>query len=888
MNDIKYICGLPGFGSYGEPGNDGDRGPSFHFIDNSIEIDKLSNYLLHNDKFNKNDLYCYNNALYIIDEKSLSNGTILYKNICNNQLNHIIKYDNYINSECTLLLSDKIKTKNEINGIKHKLSPLTLLNNKCIDYINNQNDNINFIQYDTENETYTISDNNSLISFNDLYINSDYSNILTEKYGFNELQKLIKSYKFNESTNKCNLTYKVNDAFKYRVVAIRKNNDNDTISENILIDFNDNITEFNVNTVSDILYKIYLLSDYTDDYNGYIISHTFNINTKFSKLENAQICYNDNNGNIIYNDVISDNYSIIINDKKLNDEFSSFLYLEFSNDSNTTIYKNYDNLNIEKDNNIIKIELPNDKTKIYKINIGHITYSILYYSNSNDYKNLKLNFKIEDSKKGYLGYNSNYNGVPLNGILQVYDLNFYSLDYNSEIYNINYTIDTTFIETPEQTASINKNDSSTKYECSIYHKMIKKYNDVYLDDIDNAESYNVTLTNNETISNISEIISFDNNIDIKTDTNYSPYKLIIYYEFNDPFYGLLNTNITVNIESKNENEIISICDSSINKKTLMIPWEIIGFVPKSLNSSVDYDLSIRNMIKRYGSIIPNNFKELKINPIANDDNMKNHTLRKYNYMGYKTDNYYGLLNNPNHNIYADNSFLTIAYDLSGNGDISYFSKYPGELKTSNIKNFSQCDFKYPIWVKTPISIKVDKYTKEYYSDIIPPSGTEYTPISSDNYMVDLSFNQKYSKYKEYFNDNSFVGFVEWSLNRNSKIYNNEKIISEKTLRFPFSDIKNLNKNEYNTLYSMYWDVEPRIIKSSTSEILYDYAINLLKQPKIFNSDKNTYYLNELSDSAKDVFNTHIYNLPINIIKGKQYIETESIKSINNKLVYSLK
>lgn len=904
MNNYIQINGMPGFGSSGKTGDPGLSGLSFHVIDSSVDINSLRNFIINNN-FSNNDLFYFNNDLYIIlDINNGVNKSVTYKKICNNPSKKVFDIDNNLNIKYDYLISDNIKTKREINDLDIE-SKLTIINNGNLDYIKfiNKDDNFsNFIKFDKKFNAFSIGESEINIEesekpyyiTNILYTNTE-SNILTEQNCISELHKLVSSIKINENNNTFSFNYKLKNGM-YKVTKNIKASDNNDSSyiEILEKDFNpdddnldDNNYEYEIENENDIFFKIY----YLDDDNN--VTHSiYSPNIKFSKLLNVGVYeyYNDGES---FNEKVSQKFGIIINKNVIilqannNNIFENadLIYkLKFQFDKNSNINVNNNNCDFDKYE-----QNDNDKTvivefseyKSYNITIGNNIYKIII----NEYKEIKddpiLNVSLDEDKNGYLGCNSNNHGVPGSGILQVYSLNFNSFD-DVSTYNISFDIESGITE------QINDNNL-TSYDCSLYCKLIKTNvldnyildNDTYvtLNLLNDSSVHDISLIENKTI-NYSVILD-RSNLSLYSDTdNTSSYKLVIYYDFDEPYYGILHTKINTKINSESYNI------KTIEKRTLMIPWEIIGFAPTKMNSATDFNLSIKNIIKRdKGGITPKNFSTLQIEPESTNILMAMNTFDWYNYFGGESDESFDIFYPTNSNInliqniknmYANNAFLTIAYNRPNNvKNISYYTEY-GKISDSSNINFAQCEIKYPVWVKTSFNININNDIYKYDSSIIPQTNSLYSPKSADDFMVDLHLvnnGKKYTKYTNHMKNNTFVGFVEWSLNKNTHFVdkdNNTTTIY--TQKIPFT-----SKNElYNfdnglnlkgkTLYSMYWKINPRVIQSTESEILYDCAINMLKHPKVYINDNKVekYYVNP---EAEFLFNSMIYNRP-DIVKTK--------------------
>ena len=877
MNKINYICGLPGFGSSGDKGEIGDRGLSFHIIDSSaiISDDDLKSHLVNNAIYNENDIFIFNKDLYLINKKS-NDGNILisYNKLCDNPLKQLIDVtDSYNNIGYNMILTDTIKIKKQLNDINTNSSlSIKSINNKFIDYINKNDETKSFIKLSQNENEYIIGDNN-ILTINNLYT-KDNNNILTEKYGISELHALVMSRKIIDNT--CKFNYKISSNSKYRVTGLSiDNNNNNTLNEEILIDFNDNKNSFIINNEHDI-YKVYYLSNIEtkndSTFSGDLITECFKLNTTTSKLKKCEV---NGDGKV---SIDKNTISILQVTDKIAD-----ISLYFTDDSDTTIYNTTEGIDVQSNNNIVRIKiLEQEFNKLYTIDIGHVKYNIILNKLITNIIPQNISFSINEDKNGYLSCNKNFDhGVPTNGILQVYSLDFDSLDDTSN-YEFKFNI----------SSDIESKLTDTVFgDCSIYYKMIKKnksndkiHNDtyIYLSDLEDASVSSIYFPKGKNVIKYNNTIGRIHLDKYKLNDNMSSYKLAIYYEFNEPFYGILNTSIDVTVIA-NETTI----KDSITKKTLMIPWEIIGFVPQSLKSATDYNLSIKNVIKRDGIIYPQNLLNLTLTPTVNNKFMQNNTFKKYNYRGTNLSTINEKFEiDKQMNMYISDAFLSVAYNLDDKGDISYYIKYDGQSKTSNKINFAQCKYKFPTWVKSLFNINIDKHKYQYDSSIIYPSGTIYSPQSAEDFMVDLHPTNKrqYSNYKNHFINNTFVGYVEWAIHKNIIEKNDNGTSSEYIIKFPFTDINTLQNDTYNTLYSLYWLLSPRVILASNDEYGYDCAINMLKRPKIYTPNGNKkYYLNSAVD-VKNVFNMRTYSKPTTIKLDSVQLKNDNISNATNDFI----
>lgn len=834
------ICGLPGYGSAGKDGERGKRGSNIHYISDSIYDNEIQEYILNEYKYKTDDLFYHNNKMYLIDLKdgNKSSYKLLSENISSDVLS--VVNNNIIFNENTVL-SDKLKTVNYLKTIdNNSYLNLCSVGDKKYLNINVNNSDILNIKYVNDVSTFIINDLDVETKIADLYVKYDnYKNgniILNESFGFSELNNIINNCKIENETLKIDYTPKFG---KYRITN-REYKDNKLVKETIIKDYNDSEIKSNI-TITDSIYRFYFLSNY-DDSVGYMIFGDYTLDKKMSKLVKV-ICESGHNFQ----------YQIGGKDIKVSNIISEELknipikfILEFTEDSDLTVYSADEHINYSIDNDnkkvIIEFDIPTSLVN-YKINIGRVVYTFIYEPLKKYTFDTSTVFKFEDDSNGYLG-NTNYtNGVPVNGILQSYNLNFYSC-YLTEDPNLNF--------------KITCNNATNIYR--IYYKVVKPeeiVKDSSLILVDKNRISNVRLSDLNDADYIepeNDLIEF--NIDVSLDLNKietyisndsSSYKLLLYFEFNDPKYGMLNTNISCKFND--------IQNAIISKRTLVIPWKISAFKPTNITSSSSYDLRAICEVKRDEGICPKNLQTLTISPMVNNSEYGLKTLDRYNYkINSKTSS----------TVYAPSAFLMFGYTYPNKTEAKTFIVNDDNLRyTGKSHEYSQIELKYPIWtiVSPVINVLDNKFV--YECPIFAPAGSKYAPGNNNGIIVDENFTSSYkNNFNNYLINNKFLGFVGWSLQQTEKNYSINKY---KTKKFNFSLIDENNEENY-TMYGSYWNIYPRFVKADTVEPTFDYAVNILKIPEVFISNKYTerYWCNSNNPNSLIVYNMNEYTVTSSI------------------------
>lgn len=798
------ICGFPGYGSAGNDGGIGEKGSNIHYINDNVNDSSLAEYILTESKYKVNDLLYNNNALHIITVKNDNGQALVSKISDNHQFSDFnIKNDKIISSY-DIILSDKLKTSEHIRALNTD-AYLTLVSDN--NFLNANDCAVINLITDSSSSNFNLATNKFLI--NNLYVKYDNTNILTESYGFTEIRNIIQSLHINNINNDTLISfgYKPKNG-QFRITECIYNDLNVLEHEYLIKDFNDVLDNYKI-IYSDftVLYKIYFLSNYNND-NGNIILGSFTLDIKTSKLKDVSLQGDDiNNFDLSW---VTNSKNILLKDKG-NDATSCKVELLFSDDSDLNVYFKSDNITVddsEKINNKLILTINTDKSQIYKINIGHVVYNISFE------KKIVANFdssviiNIDDDNK-YL-INSLYkNGVPANGILETYNLDF---------------VDITTQESVNCNIIIELDDKTNIYKT---HYVIINDDNVVLSRLENGQ-----IINNNSL-NLTYRFNFNKN---------SKYKLLLYHEYDEAVYGILTTNITFTFD----NDI-----KRISKRTLVIPWTLSSFKPRMLNTPTDYDLRVKNSLSRPDGLYPINMTSLSIKPVSNSYEYKNNTLSKYKYV-YSDSN--------SQTVYAPNAFLMYGYMYEdSNEGIAFNINSEDDKYYGNKRQYSQCDIEYPIWSIVSPSIKIEN-GKQTYDDynITPAGGSNYSPNSYDGILIDANFIHKYLNMKQYLSNNEFLGFVGWSLHKTEKDINLSQYVTEKYNFNYISVIEKYPNIKNETMYGSYWEINPKYVVADKSELLFDCAVNILNKPKIYTPNQNIDYW--INGNTENIFKRNDYVL----------------------------
>ena len=247
-------------------------------------------------------------------------------------------------------------------------------------------------------------------------------------------------------------------------------------------------------------------------------------------------------------------------------------------------------------------------------------------------------------------------------------------------------------------------------------------------------------------------------------------------------------------------------------------------------------------------------KSISIKPIVGSNDYKNNTLSKYKYV--YTDTY-------SQNVYAPNAFLMYGYRYIDTDEyVSFNINSDGETHMANKREYSQVDIQYPVWsiVSPNITLKNGVYT---YDDlnIMPASGSNYAPNDYNGILVDENFTLKYNNVRNYLDNNSFLGFVGWSLHNTKKDEDLSEYITEK---YNFCSISLLEGNptiQGETMYGSYWDITPKYVTADVTEPSFDCAVNILNRPNIYSDNgPTTQWINNIDPKSDTLFRQSKYKI----------------------------
>lgn len=159
-----------------------------------------------------------------------------------------------------------------------------------------------------------------------------------------------------------------------------------------------------------------------------------------------------------------------------------------------------------------------------------------------------------------------------------------------------------------------------------------------------------------------------------------------------------------------------------------------------------------------------------------------------------------------------------------------------------------------------ITLKNGVYT---YDDlnIMPASGSNYAPNDYNGILVDENFTLKYNNVRNYLDNNSFLGFVGWSLHNTKKDEDLSEYITEK---YNFCSISLLEGNptiQGETMYGSYWDITPKYVTADVTEPSFDCAVNILNRPNIYSDNgPTTQWINNIDPKSDTLFRQSKYKI----------------------------
>ena len=344
--------------------------------------------------------------------------------------------------------------------------------------------------------------------------------------------------------------------------------------------------------------------------------------------------------------------------------------------------------------------------------------------------------------------------------------------------------------------------------------------------------------------------------------------ITLYYEFkNNPEYAICNNTIDVMSDDK----VIK-----FNKKILLLPWEISALDTSTLlfnNNSKYFDLRAYNSITRPDGFFPVNMKKISIAPVrlGVGTNMVSPYPTKYNPV---TDDDIIRVDDKGADGYYMRGFLEFMYNSNknsfniskSNDNISYIfintSTENHTVLSDSPDRYNQLNNKYPIWNRVSFdNIEIKKGIYKYSQLSTAPSNTnDYCPYMANGVLIDgiTSTSILGNNYTIY---SGFLCGAQWSIRKITPgRFTASVIIPTQTNIFKFSNLSGIENDPTNkslTLYSLYWNINPRYVKSPENENYYNCTINLLKQPKVLNGEDSSYRYMQLGVYVDNIMDASV-------------------------------
>ena len=846
---MTLITGFPGFGSPGKEGESGISGKSLYYTEFDLSDSEQfadvqrrisENRNISNKSENKisrtylegDNIIDYNNTLHVI--KTIDNTNNIIEIIQIQQ-----GFKNLLSQSDDFCIMNKLILQKNIPSIK-KLEEfdgdylLTLLNKdgKFIS-LYSQDNNEKFVIKTVDNnigvdgsvllKNAYVPENSPIVNYNSLFV---------------KLYNIINSCSIIDNNLYC--SYNINE-LKITELHNYINGDNTTITcqksfERIIKNYNNTIIK---SLSNDSNYLKFYIKDNNMNVVFYIISKDDikNFNELLNITSENQLNITDNIIDIKLNNNNSFSVSFIYKNDIIGQPWN------FINSENTEISsnKNVINVNCNLSANITNKENITRSFELYNKRY-YITFANPYYIDSNpNILDVRFSAYTNDDAK-YLQYNSVKNGIPCNSFITVSSIDIKDVENNCDKIDLDISIDysaSTFL----MEDNLDDSDKSVRISAAIVYGEniandinIETFNNAPVKVLSNKFNENKTLKLVHSI-NKNDIYIGDDEIKLAS----SAPKLIILTEFNEPY--LCDVCYTINGNVKTIN------DSSVNFNTdivtRVVPWELTAF---ALNTkSVEKDVRAYNKV--YRPYVPYNLRNLKIE-------ITNYNKRYFNFYDNENSFYTKDLKHQflSDGLYSEMSLLKFGYNEDN---------YTEEIeinptnKISNISykvNYSQFDDDILYPVRTGININInanDIKTSELFFNSVATSGTTYAPTSADGIVLGKS----YIEYDSIYNgNNNFLSCAEWAYNATIKDKNNNKgnfITYDCKLSYP-SDCS-LNKFALNNLfednvdryipYSIFFNIEPRVITKSSGEYMFNAAVNLLRCPKVVNNTLR-YYNND--------------------------------------------
>ena len=912
------ISGYPGFGSPGVDGSIGTTGKSIFYSDydlsNTKEFVKVqeligeSNHIMKpknpNDKISKyargynvgDYILDNNNDLYIINKIDIPNNIVEIvktQNSFNSNIFYEVNNDNIYTALNNILLQHNIPTTDKLSVFNNNF-PLSIINNdgKLITLKSDNKD----LSFNLSKDNKGITVDSDKIYMSNIYV-SDNSNIIHNNSIFVILKNVINSLYINENgiwncDNDKNANLKITELYN----CGNKSEIDDNISsfEKIIKNYNSIIKNpFN----SDAAYiKVYI----KDNSNNEIFHLIKKSSIRNISLNNIKPITNISKLNVLGN----------IIDIKYNGENGYSLSMEFTGNilDNDITNINSEQLNISVNNNIVTISDECSSFNTVSENIirsfdilgkkYYIVYSNPFFENKDTtIFNAVFNSYITNDAK-YLQYNTVKNGIPCNAFMTVSSFDIKSVISKTD--NIEFTVNLYYDEiTPFLSNIFDESNKLSRLSAAIISpknitddisqyinievfnndktKLNKNVNYIAFDNIDNLQDKLKTLKNGEAILTLKGSISKDL-LYIGEDSlkllQHSP-KLLILLEFDEPYLCDVHFKIKGNLIQSNYRTPVITFEDDI--KTRIVPWELTGLTLKDKELlGNDYDVRLYNKVQH--QYTPINLKTAKID-------ITNYNKRYFRFYQDDKSFYPNDITNLllSDGVYSELSLLKYGYSYQNSTQELAIKPTKTTTHNSQEVNYSQFDedIMYPVRTGININISSNDITKNtVYFNSVPSTGTKYAPTNIDGITAGISY-LDYNKIYDNF-DESIITMCEWTYNKTIKTKEKGNFVTyDCKLTNPFNtdlsifattDLLNDNKTENRYIpYSIFFNIEPRVVIKSPGEYLFNGVVNLLRLPKIADNRNNYYKKEEL----KDIF--------------KWYVPT-SVRTLtnDNELTYNIK
>ena len=410
-----------------------------NYIDYNLLIDRiLSMSIPYNEKKTAN---------LLMDKNENSNDLLLGNNNKNNiNMNTINNYSENINNLNNLLLA----SSNNYNNINNLYNPNYISNYPTGIYMNSNNSNINLDN--------TLNRNNIIFSAINNEAKSNMSQIIQQQFNNKELL----SNKLDESKNKTNLNYKVNNLNEVNNISCSSSNEGNNKNKNkskyiFITDSKDskkadimklgtdnNNNNKNTQKNKKITKKekqempiipnnsLHSLENIDETPQNNKIDNNIHFNS-FEKLNNQIKNNNDSINNMTNINNINNINNIIKNNEGINANQNNIIGLQLNKNMNDFNILNYNNIGLNDFNNINQASLTFPKNSFYP-DINNLYHNLFNgITHEDNFKQL-LNKSNENFFRSCLSINSSRNLFPILNNIN-YDNN---IGENEHINNLNY------------------------------------------------------------------------------------------------------------------------------------------------------------------------------------------------------------------------------------------------------------------------------------------------------------------------------------------------------------------------------------------------------------------------------------------------------------------